>query len=81
MPGANREIFNRSHYNVIAKRIREARECYAVLNSPSAEIAVKDALDMVVNDLANWFSEDNPRFERDTWMEATNTVSEDADAG
>lgn len=67
MPGTGREIFNAAHYNVIAKRIREAREAFPQCDGAEA------ALDMVVNDLADWFSEDNPRFERDTWMEVTNT--------
>jgi hypothetical protein len=78
MPGTGRELFNRSHYNVLAKRIREAREMYKVIDTPAdstgaANIVVQNALDMVVHDLADWFAEDNPRFERDTWMEATNT--------
>ena len=72
MPGSNRELFNAAHYNVIAKRIRETREVHKYATQ-TLQDAVTEAIDMIVNDLADWFSEDNPRFERDTWMEATNT--------
>jgi hypothetical protein len=58
---------------VIAKRIREAREVYTVHTIKDYSEGATAALDMVVRDLADWFEEDNPRFERDTWMEATNT--------
>jgi len=75
MPGSNRELFNNAHYNVIAKRIREARETHQDNKNAAYIDGATAALNMVVNDLADWFSEDNPRFERDTWMEATNSES------
>jgi hypothetical protein len=79
MPGSNRELFHHAHYNVIAKRIREVRATYPIFgvarqdHSAGDNTNVQRALDMLVKDLGDWFSEDNPRFERDTWMEATNT--------
>lgn len=74
MPGANRELFHAGHYAVIAKRIREARAVYAPQSeNDTTAIVAQAALDMVCRDLASWFSEDNPRFESDTWYEATNT--------
>ena len=71
MPGANRELFNAAHYNVIAKRIRTLREIVTRMNEEQA-FGANAVINFLVEDLGSWFQEDNPRFERDTWMEATN---------
>jgi len=73
-----RELFHNGHYNVIAKRIRELRHVHSPTETSGlaydAQCAViQDVIDELVIDLADWFEKDNPRFERDTWMEATNT--------
>lgn len=76
---AGRELFHQAHYNVLAKRVRNLRQLYTVGEAdldPEQMLVcseVNKALDGLVRELADWFEKDNPRFERDTWMEATNT--------
>jgi hypothetical protein len=79
MPTTNRELFHAGHYNILAKRIRELRVQFPITAEAAAtpigwaNSGANTCLDELVYNLADKFSEDNPRFERDTWMEATNT--------
>jgi len=61
-----RELFHRAHYNVLAKRIRELRQ-----ETEDEFDSASICLDKLVYRLAEWFKEDNPRFNEALWMEAT----------
>ena len=77
-----RELFHEGHYNVLAKRIRNLRQLYTVAEAdldPEQMLIcteVNKALDGLVLELADWFENDNPRFERDLWMGATCVVEQ-----
>lgn len=70
---APRELFHNGHYNILAKRIREVRAAFGEELTHEEKTGADYAMNDLVARLAKKFEEDNPRFEIDLWLSATET--------